>query len=206
MKLGIENLLIESPCIFARSVIPQSGPSWERKKSLDANLQKQSEAVNRWTNDPSSDIFIIAAPASLGRTISSIAVFLNLVLRYLHKNSSNRYDCFDMDIETESWRYCVSNRDLFVLCLAPIYPSNHSRCSFKSRGIYVVLQKYSSFDKFVPKGQLVISEDTRKQIRWIFQKKGMGYDLSISLSPIDAYKFLKPINNSDSIIKWWTYK
>ncbi|WP_169813486.1 YqcI/YcgG family protein [Nocardia vaccinii] len=148
------------------------------------------------------DGFLLCLPARYGSTLPNLAATTRDLVAAIGRHDSrgsrrNRP-------ETPGWKLTFEGRRLFVITFAPCYPESNSRSCFGENHTFILIQPDEAFERAVTPGDGgLISMRVRHRIRDRYASRGQGYDHSISESPVEAFKFVKPIAAGDPLVRWW---
>jgi hypothetical protein len=150
------------------------------------------------------DGFIIEIPESIaGNNLTKMGGLLHRILCDLSEHDPAHEDCMNEEIESPQWWFKAAGQRVVVLVFASFYDSTHPRHTGGLPFSYILLQPIHTFERRARNEALEVSTEARERIRAVFAAQGRPYDETISLSPFEAYKFLKPMSVGDSPIRWW---
>ncbi|MCX5247142.1 YqcI/YcgG family protein [Streptomyces sp. NBC_00201] len=197
-------VLGRTQCVFARrSVIwtaPWTGPCIDDAVRAWAPLVRGfAEAARR---DP-VDGLVLALPGSFGDSVDRLAATTRQVLDGLAaKDGRGRRGL--QSPERQGWYFTFAGERMFLVTMAPCYPADHARHSFGEPYTFLLLQADRAFDRAVSPGSGgIISSAVRSRIRELYDQHGRPYDLAITLSPFEAYRFVKPLALGEPPVRWW---
>lgn len=202
---AFRRVMTKTQCTFAgRSIIwtaPADDPQDPESTILRWTLALRGfvEACRR----DSLDGFLIVLGAEHGMTVSQLSCTTRNVLHGLASHDA-KGSCDLESPETEDWHFSFGGERLFVIAMGPCYPADHSRYSFGEPYVFLLLQPDRAFDRAVESGgNGLISNTVRTRIRSRYARHGRPYDLSITLSPYEAHRFVKPLTLGDPPVRWW---
>lgn len=149
------------------------------------------------------DGWVLALPDSEGSTIQRLAATLNNLLRALAAVTGDYDDCFAVPIEHPNWHYQLFGSPVHVLAFGSCYRESSSRYSFGAEGTYLLLQPDQAFERRVPAGAQSIPAATLETIAARYAAAGRPYDVGLSRLPFQAYKFIKPLETGEPVVRWW---
>lgn len=202
----IKRVQRNTECLFAGQARIVSGPRWREDESFGQNMERQASALEGFARAMEThryDGFCIEAPMELGATVAVLAGTVNRALRDLAAHAPIGGNCFDEPVETECWRFRFMKEVFFVIAFGSCYSEEHSRFSFGSDRTLILLQPDRAFSRHCPPGHAIIPERTRDRIRIAYAEAGRIYDLTHTLSPIEAHRFVKPPMLRCPPIRWW---
>lgn len=149
------------------------------------------------------DGLLLPLPAEHGDTLARLSASVRRLLGGLvARTARSRGDLADP--ERPGWHLTLGGERMFVLSMAPCYPADHARHTFGEPYTFVLLQPDSAFDRAVSPGSGgLIAAAVRERIRRRYAAHGQPYDLSITLSPFEAHRFVKPLAVGDPPVRWW---
>lgn len=197
-------VLGRTQCVFARrSVIWMA--SWTGRCIDDAVrawaplVRGFAEAARR---DP-VDGLVLALPGSFGDSVDRLAATTRQVLDGLAAEDGRGRRGLRSP-ERQGWYFTFAGERMFLVTMAPCYPADHARHSFGEPYTFLLLQADHAFDRAVSPGSGgIISSAVRSRIRELYDQHGRPYDLAITLSPFEAYRFVKPLGLGEPPVRWW---
>ncbi|MFF3257466.1 YqcI/YcgG family protein [Actinacidiphila glaucinigra] len=201
---SFERVMRGTQCVFARRsviwTVPWCGPDIE--EALPAWGQKLRGFAAAARREPVDGI-VLTLPGEYGATVTDLASTTRRVLRGLAElDGSSRCDL--RSPEREGWYFTFARERMFLVTTAPCYPPDHSRHGFGEPYTYLLFQPDRAFDRAVsPSGGGLISPAVRGRIRDLYENSGRPYDLSITLSPFEAHRFVKPLSLGEAPVRWW---
>jgi YqcI/YcgG family len=194
-------------CPFADRSRMVAGKTWDAACSVKVNVAEQMELFEEFIGVARRELldgFVLElTPDHFGRSIDHLSRTTCEVLSELSKNDPVGVHCMRKSIEKPGWFFSFAGERLFVLTFAPCYPPSHSRYGFGSTSTFIVFQPDHAFSRQLPSGHTSFPADIRNSIRASFSRNGRAYDTSISESPIEAYKYVKPLKVGDPLVRWW---
>ena len=194
-----------TPCVFARKsvswafdhMVDPADPG--QVKRLGARLRGFTRAAQR---EP-LDCFVATFAPEHGADIARLAALTNRVLRSL-----TRCDGLPRPFghpERPGWQFVFHGEPYFVLALGECYPPTHARHLFGVQRTVLIFQPDSAFERVVnASGDGLISPAVRHAIRDRYARADMPYDLAHTESPVEAHRFVKPIEHGAPPVPWWT--
>jgi hypothetical protein len=194
-------------CVFAEASVMWGCPDWEVGLGLELNLTAWLPVLERFVQESEErklDGLVLEMPGSaFGDSVDALGQTTARVLRFLSSPDAAGHNRMNEVIEDPSWWFSFAGQKLFVLTFGPCYSRHSSRYGFGSAKSYVVFQPIHCFSRRIPDGATQISQRARRQIRRRYQASGRSYDLAITLSPFEAYRYVKPASLGDPPVKWW---
>ena len=194
----------QTHCIFAEQSI-----AWSYHRPLLLNRKKDildiahlMRGFTRAAARDKLDCFVITLPEFYGKDVDTLAKTTNSLLRALTKLDGIPHGFGDPS--KPHWKFIFHGEPYFVLAMGSCYPNWHSRHIFGIDRTFLVFQPDHAFERFVsPSGNGLITSAVRQTIRDRYSQAGMPYDLAHTLSPIEAHKFVKPLEHGVPPIEWW---
>jgi len=206
---GVQAIMSAVGCIFAKNAKMQLMPSL---KTFDYNLLRShiSENINQIYlctqrgDDEQIDILMIELEnLSYGETLGKTCQTLFTILDEMNNHDPAKECCMKEKIDSPTWAYRFNNVTFYIVVIAPCYDNSSSRYSYGSNSTFVVLQPAESFKRKHLTGETEISKETKNKIRDTFKDRGQEYNLSITQGDYECYRFIKPLVNSDPVVRWW---
>jgi hypothetical protein len=191
-------------CIFAGDSRLEAAPSWTTG-GLDLHLDSVAAALAGFTERVRRDHldgFVVGLPGDYGRRVESLAHWTKVVLNGLSLRDPVGGNELH-DVERVNWEFTFADETYFVLTTGPCYPPSSSRYSFGVDGTYILLQPLDAFRRRRPPGKNAIAASAKKQIRAAYAANSRPYDLALTLSPYEAYRFVKPTEYGAPAVRWW---
>jgi len=202
------SIIDRSFCTFAFSSKLDGSPPWVGgARNLSANLNQICgdliEFVGTPDNDKLDGYVIELVPRLYGESLPSLCVALRKTLNYLSVRDPAEVHAMRKTIESPHWWFSFAGCRFFVSAFAPCYDAAHARSSNGLVSSFFLLLPEYAFVKRVPEGHSIIPEDVRLGIRHAYAVHGRCYDGRISESPIEAYRYIKPLQIGDPPVLWW---
>jgi hypothetical protein len=194
-------------CVFAATANMWGCSDWNDRLNLRANLRDWLPLFRRFcqvSEDLEIDGVVFELPGQqYGDSVGELARTTFNVLDYFSGNDPGKDHCMAKEVEDSSWWFRFDGQKLFVLAFGPCYPPTSSRYGFQTGCTYIVFQPIHCFSRRIPDGATQRSYRTRVEIRRRYAHAGRPYDLSITLSPYEAYRYVKPAELGQPPVKWW---
>ncbi len=193
-------------CIFAPTANMWGCPDYDDRLSLPANLHGWLPLFTQFCRVSESleiDGVVFELPGPFGDAVEKLGGTTFTILDYLSANDPVKAHCMEAKIEDATWWFSFAGEKLFVLAFGPCYPSTNSRYGFQTGRTYLVFQPVHCFSRRIPDGAIHKSRRTREEIRRRYTKAGRPYDVTITLSPYEAYRYVKPVQLGQPPVKWW---
>ncbi|MFC0863944.1 YqcI/YcgG family protein [Sphaerimonospora cavernae] len=202
---AFHQVMERTQCVFARRSTIWTAPSAAGLRMEDA-VHLWSRALRGFveaSRREKLDGLVLPLPAASGDTVDRLALTTRRVLEGLAEQDAAG-TCDLRSPERAGWYLSFYGERMFVVTVAPCYPTDHSRHGFGEPHTFVLLQPDRAFDRAVsPGSDGVISTAVRSRIRELYKQHGRPYDLAITLSPFEAHRFVKPLALGDPPIRWW---
>ncbi|PIC05932.1 hypothetical protein CS060_02705 [Anoxybacillus flavithermus] len=197
----------KTSCIFSSRSKIWGSYSFIESMSLEENLEKNLkllERFNRVAPFEGLDGFVIEAYGKgYGDTLENLSYTLKRVLKYLSDNDPAKAHCMNQNILKPDWRFSFGDQTFFITTFAPCYPEKHPRYSYNPFSTFIFLQPEFSFDHHGIHSGNAKRESIKEIIRKKFRENGSEYNIDLVRQPLEAYKYVKPINVDDAPVKWW---
>lgn len=182
-------------------------PDWDVTLNFKLNLTAWLPAIVRFvevSEECKLDGLLLEMPGpGYGDSIEALGQTTARVLRFLSSADPAGDHRMAAEIEDPSWWFSFGGQKLFVLTFGPCYSCYSSRYGFETAHTYLVFQPIHCFSRRIPDGATQRSQRVRRQIRQRYQASGRPYDLTITLSPFEAHRYVKPASLGDPPVKWW---
>jgi hypothetical protein len=203
---NFERIAGASGCPFARQGVHVAGPEWSADVSLAENTRRVAADLTALlaTGRCDWDGYVLevaerVAPAS----VDALAVLLRELLTALAALDPSGRNCMALPVETKGWWFRFGRERFFVLTLSSLYPLSHSRSTLGVPGTFVLFQPEHAFDSALKKLGAVTSQ-LRHNVRKAFATQGRSYDASLSESPYEVHRYVKPLECGDPVVRWWS--
>lgn len=200
-----ERIANASACPFARAGTHVAGPEWRADFSIVENTARVAAdlADLLGTGRMDWDGYVLefaeqAAPAS----IANLGELLRELLTAMATMDPCGRNCMALPVETKGWWFRFGPQRFFVLMLSSAYPLSHSRSTLGVPGTFVLFQPEHAFDNALRKLDSVTPQ-LRQNVRKAFAAQGRSYDPSLSESPYEVHRYVKPLQSGDPVVRWW---
>ncbi|WP_459651009.1 YqcI/YcgG family protein [Kitasatospora sp. Ki12] len=191
--------------MFAQRSTIWAAPDWNGSTLADAMdpwsraLAGFAEACRR----EALDGVLMSLPSSFGATVNGLAYTTRQIVEGLAaRDPRGRGDA--RSPEREGWYFSFAGERMFVIAMASCYSPDHARHTFGEPFTFLLLQPDSAFERAVsPGSDGLISGAVRSRIRELYARHGRPCDVSITLSPCEAHRFVKPAALGDPPVRWW---
>lgn len=194
-------------CPFARrSRIVGSEPWVEGSidQHLDAAASRLARIAREGEEHRIDGLVVEMVGPGHGGTLADLCRTVRASLRYLSSIDPAGERCMEGDIEDPRWQFSFAGARFFLSTFAPCYPAEHPRHSPLADVVFLLFQPEYSFDLHIPEPAGHPSIDLLKQsIRSAFRGAGRPYDHAISVGPLQAHKYVKPIAFGAPPVAWW---
>jgi hypothetical protein len=193
-------------CIFATTANMWGCSAYDDRLSLTDNLRAWLPLFtlfNRVAADFKIDSLVFEFPGDFGDPVEKLGRTTLQVLDYLSANDPLGAACMEKNLEDSTWWFSFAGEKLFILTFGPCYPTTNSRYGFQTSHAYLVFQPIHAFSRHLPDGDLQKSRRSREEIRRRYTSAGRAYDLTITLSPYEIYRYVKPVHLGEPPVNWW---
>jgi hypothetical protein len=194
-----------SACPFARSGKHVAAPEWRIEASWLDNAARVAEHLSAVLALESScwDGYVVDIPLeSSPDSVAELGRLVRDLLGTLASLDPNGKNCMALPVETKGWWFRFGPVRFFVLALSSLYPDEHSRSTRGLPGTFVVFQPEHAFDRALGKLDIVTAQ-LRSNVRKAFEAQGQAYDPSISESPYEVHRYVKPLQSGAPVVRWW---
>lgn len=199
------SIIERSLCTFAFSARLEGSPPWQG--TLTDNLThvwtELIEFVGTSMKDKLDGYVIELEPRRYGDSLPSLCVALRRTLTYFSVRDPAEVHAMRKTIDTPYWWFSFAGCRFFVSTFAACYDDAHPRYNNGLHSSFIVLLPEHAFVRRVPNGRKVIPELVRLEIREAYAEHGRRYDGNISDSPVEAYRYVKPLRCGDPPVRWW---
>jgi hypothetical protein len=210
MEKGIsdfERVVRRTHCAFASSSTFDFAPQWNRRLSLRQNLRLLLPHFQQFCQNVTArdvdGLVVEVADKRYARDVAGLSSLLNQVLRFLSSQDPAQPGAMARRVEAPDWWFSFSNVRFFVLTFSPCYPDNHTRSVPGGKSCVIIFQPEEAFIRRSSPDTKRISDEARQSIRDAFAANAQPYDLAITYSPYEAYKYVKPLVVGASVVRWW---
>lgn len=191
-------------CPFARHGRHVLAPEWSVASSVEENVERVAADLRGLLEGGADfDGYVVEiTPPHAPTSVEELGACLRHLLCGLSSRDPSGKDCMRLPVETKGWWFRFGSERFFVLTLSSVYPANHSRSTLGLAGTFVVFQPESAFDRVLGKIGAV-TPALRERIRRAFEAGGRGYDASLSESPYEAHRYVKPTLHGEPVVRWW---
>jgi FPC/CPF motif-containing protein YcgG len=201
-----EAIAAASACPFARLGTHVAGPEWLTDVAVVDNAARVAAdlAALLATGRADWDGYVVeiaerAAPSS----VAALGDLLRELLTALSTMDPSGKNCMALPVETKGWWFRFGSRRFFVLTLSSLYSVDHSRSTLGVPGTFVLFQPEHAFDNALRKLGAVTPR-VRSNVRKAFATQGRSYDASLSESPYEVHRYVKPLERGAPVVRWWT--
>ncbi len=149
----------------------------------------------------SDGIVLEVAESGAGSTVDQLAATTRAVIEGL--TARDPAAVLGPPVDDPRWWLTFDGSALFVATFAPCYEASSSRYGFGLEHTYLLFQTRASFVRRHTPGTNVLPENARARTRAAFAASGRPYDLALTLSPLEAHRFVKPGWYGEPPIEWW---
>lgn len=200
------DIQMRTECTFAATSIMWGCPDWNQDQELEGNVDRVLPTLRVFTEVSEKnelDGLVLELPGTYGATVERLAGATRRVLRHISDHDPAGPDCMAEEIEDPRWWFSFGGQKLFLLTFGPCYPPTSSRYGFQTDRAYIIFQPIHCFSRRISDGAAHKSRQARSQMRRRFEEAGRPYDLSITLSPLEADRYVKPARLGDPPVRWW---
>lgn len=147
-------------------------------------------------------VFEISDPEA-GGTIESLRRTIGELLRALTTAQGRADSIRPASVLQSSWWFRFDETNFFVSAFGPCYARDSSRFAFDADETYVLFLAAESFARRRAQGEDHLPIAVKRSIRGAYNDAGRKYDLSLTLSPFEAYRIVKPATYGAPPVRWW---
>jgi hypothetical protein len=203
-------------CPFARGARHAAAPPWIHELGWTANLDRVADAfahaadallhpsrraVSRAGRDQLDGFVIEVREPGAGDSLASLARTTRRLLLGLAERDRPRAPEPLGDVESRAFWFRFANVRCFVAVFAACYPPSSSRFAHGLPDPLFVFQAEAAFTRLFGHGRSLAA--SRPGVRRAFAAAGRPYDASLSESPYEAYRYVKPLHLGEPVVRWW---
>ncbi|PPK42628.1 MazG-like nucleotide pyrophosphohydrolase family protein [Trinickia symbiotica] len=198
-----------TPCPFSERARVWGAPDYDNSKSIHQNAFAISNVLARFCrvapyegldgyvielNEPSQ----INDVRSLSRTLLTVLTVLGEI-----DKAAGRINCMEGDLLSPDWRFSFANLTFFISTFAPFYDPKHPRYSQMADAAFIFMQpEFSFYLHGIHRGNS--NRDSIKiAIRHAFDRHTLGYSTALVEQPVEALKYIKPLDKYAAPVRWW---
>ncbi|MGH3719831.1 MAG: YqcI/YcgG family protein [Pseudonocardiaceae bacterium] len=194
----------QTECVFARGTRLWGAEAWE-PDAFARNIDRFAALLTRFAAVADAQrldgILLEVAEPGAGATVERLAATTRAVVEGL--TARDPAAAPGPLVDDPRWWLTFSGSALFVATFAPCYDTTSSRYGFGLEHTYLLFQTRASFVRRYAPGSGVLPESARVRTRAAFAASGRPYDLALTLSPLEANRFVKPGRLGEPPIEWW---
>jgi hypothetical protein len=196
-------------CPFARASRHAAAPPWDQELGWTVNLDRAAEAfaraadalLHRASRDHLDGFVIEIREPGAGDSVASLARTTRRLLLGLAERDRPRAPEPLGDVESRAFWFRFADVRCFVAVFAACYPPSSSRFAHGLPDPLFVFQAEAAFTRLFRDGRSLTA--ARPGVRRAFATAGRPYDASLSESPYEAYRYVKPLHAGDPVVRWW---
>jgi YqcI/YcgG family len=202
-----ETVRLQTQCGFARGARLWGSCDWSAG-GLEEAIAKFAQLLQRLAAEPpvsrpDGAVLEVADPAA-GATVAALARTTDAVIVGLTaRDPAPQGTQPPLPVDNPGWVFTFAGAPFFVVTFGPCYGSDSSRYAFELTASYLLFQTRESFVRRWAPGTDRLPDAARREIRESFARAGRPYDLSITLSPLEAHRYVKPNRLGAPPVRWW---
>ncbi len=202
-------LMAKTLCPFAQQAKIWGAPDYDEHEDVETNVSRIAAVLARFCRVARSeelDGFVIRLTSLAHiRQIHSLSDVFHRILASLGRQNkvNGLQNPMDDEILTKEWRFTFSNVSFFITVFAPFYRGDHPRFSWCSKSAFIFLQPEFSFDAHGIHSHNPKREMIKIGIREEFSRSTIGYSSKLVEQPMEALKYIKPLDLDAPPVKWW---
>lgn len=200
-------VLERASCPFAAKAKISVSRGFQCARSLEENVALASLELGEFVRCSrllNLDGFVLdLGGTENGNSVHRLGKTVRCALTTLSERDPAGDGCMRREIEDPSWHFSYAGERLFVMAFGSCYEDRHPRCTFAQDVTLLFFQPDHSFERAVPRGKKLIDDRARERARFAYEDAGRPYDAAISLAPVEAYKFVRPAQLGDAVVRWW---
>lgn len=203
-RTTFDRVLQSTPCPFAKRSVIWHAPEVGEIDSARAveTLRRTLRGFTRACRVERIDGYLLTLPAEYGETLDELSRTTKRIVDLLARPTGTYR--WNWSPGHRRWHLRYDGHRYFVLTMAPCYPRQTSRHAFGADRTFILLQPDAAFDRAVRDEDYgLISWEVRNSIRSKYEKNGQPYDASLSESPVEAHRFVKPLLQGQGPVRWW---
>lgn len=196
-------------CPFAQRAKIWGAPDIDDKRDFAYNVSQIVQVLRRFcrvapTEGLDGFVIRINTPEQIRDLASFSSAFLHLVTELGRASKeAGRNNPMEEDISSPEWRFKFCGISFFITTFAPFYRGDHPRFSWRRDSAFILLQPEFSFDHHGIHSNNPNRTSIKKSIRQGFSRNSVGYSTDLVEQPLEALKYIKPLQLGDSPVKWW---
>lgn len=201
-----ESIAGASACPFARLGTHVAGPDWLSSSSVADNAARVAADLTALlaTDQTDWDGYVLGIAESVApASVAALGSFLRDLLTELARLDPSGKNCMALPVETKGWWFRFGKQRFFVLTLSSLYPLDHSRSTLGVPGTFILFQPEHAFDNAL-RTLGAVTPQLRSNVRKAFATQGRSYDVSLSESPYEVHRYVKPLERGAPVVRWWT--
>lgn len=204
---NFQGIVFNTKCSFARTAKVWGNYEWDEMLSFERNIQNSLPSLIRFTKAADAEgldgyVFEIKN-SNLEDSFDGLCSVLKNTMDNLSAFDPTGENVMQTQIDHSDWQFTFNGVRLFTTTFASFYPKNHPRYSPIEGSYFIFLQPEFSFDHHgIHKGNEK-RDNIKDSIRDKFIKTGGYYDIDLIKQPIEAYKYIKPLEVGSEPIAWW---
>lgn len=202
-------LIANTLCPFAQQAKVWGAPDYDDRMDAAHNVSRIAPVLARFCRVARSqglDGFVIRLTSLAHiRDIHSFSCVFHAILADLGRiNKTNGFhNALEDEILSERWRFTFSNISFFITTFGPFYRGDHPRFSWCSKSAFVFMQPEFSFDAHGIHIDNPKRDSIKFGIREEFSRNTIGYSAKLVEQPMEALKYVKPLNIDGPSVRWW---
>ena len=200
-----DTIRLRTECGFARGATLWGSDEWPAG-GLEPAIAKFAELLGRLVaeDEPPDGAVLEVCDPGAGATVDALARTTRTVIAGLASLDDGEHP--DYPIDDPAWCFTFAGERFFVVTFGPCYGPESSRYAFGLDATYLLFQTRSSFVRRWAPGTDRLPDRARETIRRDFAAAGRPYDVAITVSPLEAHRFVKPARLGEPPVRWWSRK
>lgn len=198
---GFQRIQGSTECLFASRARLWYAQAGNPARTAEGSVPALLEQFLALSEAEGLDGLVLAYEANCSASVSDLSRTTRRVLTGLSQVDPAGRDSM-RNVQDTGWWFSYAGHKLFVLTFGTCYPPSSSRYGFGSSSTYIVLQPAHSFSRHLP-GPRNVARAERLVIRERYRKAGRPYDLTLTLSPHEAHRYVKPVTLGEPPVRWW---
>ncbi|RKP48239.1 YqcI/YcgG family protein [Trinickia fusca] len=196
-------------CPFAQHAKIWGAPDIDDKKDFAYNASQIAQVLCRFcrvapTEGLDGFVIRIHVPEQIRDLASFSSAFFHIVAELGRASKEAGWDNpMEENLSSPEWRFRFCGISFFITTFAPFYRGDHPRFSWRRDSAFVLLQPEFSFDHHGIHSNNPKRTSIKETIRQGFSRNSVGYSTDLVEQPLEALKYIKPLQLGDSPIEWW---
>lgn len=201
------HLAATSPCIFAKQAKIWGAPTWDAERGLHWNIEHILPSFAHFGRAAAAEMLdgyvVEICDAQSNGDIERFTRTFRAALELLDLRNPTGEQCLRKDMLSPTWRFRLFGVSYFITTFAPFYGMGHPRHSPLAGSSFLFFQPEVSFDHHGIAAGNPKRSAIKQTIRENFTAHGSPYPDDLVRQPIEALKYIKPLDPRGKPVFWW---